>query len=161
MSKKTLLIVSLVIIFAGSVAFLLLSPDEAAAPNEANSSTTQKNVTNEDETPTQQPAPQASAGAYVDYSEDVIAQTEGTKILFFHAPWCPQCRAAEASIQQSRPLDGVTIIKVDYDSNQALRQKYGVTIQTTFVKVDDNGNKVESFVAYDDPSFGAVKENLL
>ena len=100
-------------------------------------------------------------GSYVDYSGDVIAQTAGTKLLFFHAPWCPQCRALEADIKAKGVPEGVTIIKVDYDSNQSLRQKYGVTIQTTLVKVDDSGKLIEKYVAYDEPTLQAIKENLL
>jgi len=102
-----------------------------------------------------------TAGAYIDYSGSIIADTAGTKVLFFHAPWCPQCRALEASIKSSQIPNGVTIIKVDYDTNRQLRQKYGVTIQTTLVKVDDSGNLVEKYVAYDEPTFAAVKTNLL
>jgi thiol-disulfide isomerase/thioredoxin len=106
-------------------------------------------------------AAQTQAGAYVDYSDTVIASTKGTKVLFFHASWCPQCRALESSIKSSQIPDGVTIIKVDYDSHQKLRQQYGVTIQTTLVKVDDDGKLVEKYVAYDQPTFAAVKTNLL
>ena len=100
-------------------------------------------------------------GSYVDYSGDVIAQTAGTKILFFHAPWCPQCRALETDIKAKGVPDSVTIVKADYDSNQSLRQKYGVTIQTTLVKVDDSGKLIEKYVAYDEPTLQAIKENLL
>ena len=42
---------------------------------------------------------QAGAGTYIDYSESAIANASGTKILFFHAPWCPQCKALDASIK--------------------------------------------------------------
>lgn len=101
------------------------------------------------------------AGTYRDYSESAFSATSGTRLLFFHAPWCPQCRSLEASIQASTIPSGVTIFKVDYDSNQSLRQKYGVTIQTTVVRVDDSGNLSEKYVAYDDPSFANVAENLL
>ncbi|MCW1907877.1 MAG: thioredoxin family protein [Candidatus Saccharibacteria bacterium] len=111
------------------------------------------------------PAPETSestpSGSYVNYTDDVIAQTSGTKILFFHAPWCPQCRALEADIQAKGVPSGVTIIKVDYDSNQSLRQKYGVTIQTSLVKIDDQANLVEKYVAYNDPSVASIIENLL
>ncbi|MEX2007054.1 MAG: thioredoxin family protein [Candidatus Saccharimonadales bacterium] len=103
----------------------------------------------------------ASQAQYVEYSDDVIAQTAGTKILFFHASWCPQCRQLERSILSGTIPNGVTVIKVDYDSNQELRQKYGVTIQTTLVKVDDNGNLVEKYVAYDEPTLENLKLNLL
>ncbi|GAA1704357.1 hypothetical protein GCM10009808_22790 [Microbacterium sediminicola] len=97
----------------------------------------------------------AGPGVYVDYSEEALAAAEGTRILFFHAPWCPQCRALEADIQAVGVPQGMTILKVDYDSNQQLRQEYGVTLQTTLVAVDENGEKVSLFVAYDDPTLDA------
>lgn len=108
------------------------------------------------------PTPPASTpGKYVSYTPSVISETSGTKILFFHAPWCPQCRMLEADIKQTALPDNLTIIKVDYDSNQSLRQKYGVTLQTTLVLVDDNGNFVKKYVAYNEPTYEAIKENLL
>lgn len=110
---------------------------------------------------TNQPSQKTGAGTYIDYSPDAIAKTSGTKILFFHAPWCPQCRALDADIKAKGVPAGVTIIKTDYDSNQTLRQKYGVTIQTTLVEVDDNGNLIEKYVAYDEPTIDSVKKNLL
>lgn len=103
----------------------------------------------------------SSKGSYVDYSPDVVATAQGTKILFFHAPWCPQCRALEADIKAKGLPAGLTIIKVDYDSNQSLRQKYGVTIQTTLIKIDDQGDLIKKYVAYDEPNLEAVIKNLL
>lgn len=110
--------------------------------------------------PTAPPA-KAEAGKYVDYSQGALASTAGTKLIFFHAPWCPQCRAIEADIKQEGVPAGVTIFKADYDSSQALRQQYGVTIQTTVVRVDDQGNLVKKYVAYDEPSLAAVRKHLL
>lgn len=107
------------------------------------------------------PATSSQPGTYVDYSDSVIAATNGTKILFFHASWCPQCRELDADIKAKTVPNGVTIIKTDYDTNQALRQKYGVTIQTTLVRIDDNGNLVEKYVAYESPTLAAVVANLL
>ncbi len=103
----------------------------------------------------------SSPGTYIDYSASAVANTPGTKILFFHAPWCPQCKALEASIVKGPIPAGTTIIKVDYDSSQTLRQKYGVTTQTTLVLVDDNGNLVKKYVAYSTPSLDALINNLL
>lgn len=100
-------------------------------------------------------------GKYVDYTEDIIASTTGTKILFFHAPWCPQCKALDSSIRSGKIPDGVTIIKVDYDSSQKLKQKYGVTVQTTLVSVDDAGNLIKKYVAYSTPSLEALIKNVL
>lgn len=103
----------------------------------------------------------AGGGAYVDYSDNVIANTAGTKLLFFHAAWCPQCVDLETDIKKNGVPAGVTIIKVDYDTNQGLRQKYGVTLQTTVVKINDSGQLVKKFVAYDEPTLNAVVKNLL
>jgi len=100
-------------------------------------------------------------GQYVEYSPELVAETPGDKLLFFHADWCSQCVSLEGDIEASGVPDGVTIFKVDYDSNQDLRQKYGVTIQTTLVKVDDNGDEIDSYVAYEDPTFDNVSAALL
>lgn len=106
-------------------------------------------------------ATQAPKARYVTYSQADLASTSGTKILFFHASWCPQCRALDEDITKHISDDnGVTIFKVDYDSNQALRQKYGVTLQTTFVKIDENGNLIKKYVAYNTPTYADVKANV-
>ena len=103
----------------------------------------------------------SQAGEYLDYSEEVLAQTSGKRALFFHAPWCPQCRSIEASIKEQGVPDGWTVIKVDYDSNQGLRQKYSVKQQTTFVKLDGSGNGTDTYVAYEKPTIDAVEQNFL
>lgn len=107
------------------------------------------------------PGSVSQAGSYTDYNPDSIASTRGKKILFFHAPWCPQCRALDASIKAGKIPEDVTIYKVDYDTNQALRKKYGVTTQTTLVLIDDNGQLVKKYVAYDSPKLESLISNLL
>lgn len=160
MNKKILVIISTsVIVIAAGVVYLLTNSAPQKAAEQMIEKTTPTAPAN-----TATPSPQASnmsAGAYVDYSNGVIASTSGTKLLFFHAPWCPQCRALEEDIKQKGVPAGVTIIKVDYDSNQGLRQQYGVTLQTTVVKVGDDGKLLEKFVAYNDPSLSAVSTRLL
>ena len=105
--------------------------------------------------------PGVTKGKYVDYTEQGFVSTQGTRLLFFHAPWCPQCRALDESIKTSELPEALTIFKVDYDSNQLLRAKYGVTLQTTVVKTDEKGDRLESYVAYDEPTFLSVKQALL
>jgi thiol-disulfide isomerase/thioredoxin len=101
-------------------------------------------------------APGEAAGSYVAYSQQNLAAAEGKRWLFFHAGWCPQCRAIEQDIEQDGVPEGVTILKVNYDTATDLKKKYGVTLQTTFVSVDEKGNQLEKFVAYDDPTLDAV-----
>ncbi len=103
----------------------------------------------------------ASAGSFVEYSNSAIANAQGTILLFFHAPWCSQCLALESDILSKGVPDDVTIIKIDYDSHQDLRQQYGVTLQTTLVEVDAAGNEKQKFVAYETPTLQAVIDAML
>lgn len=151
MKSKIVIILITVLAMAGTAVALLGSKK----PDSPTASQTQNEAPNI----TQQTT--GTRGKYVDYTNTIVAETEGQKILFFYAPWCPQCRALEKSIKEGQIPENVTIIKVDYDSNQSLRQKYGVTIQTSLVKIDDQGNSVEKYVAYDTPTLDAIIKNLL
>lgn len=85
-------------------------------------------------------------GSYQAYDPSKLALAEkGNVVLFFHAPWCPHCRTTDADILKSTVPDGLTILKVDYDSSAELKKKYGVTYQHTFVKVDKNGNLLKKW----------------
>ena len=77
-------------------------------------------------------------------------------MLFFHASWCLQCRSLDEQLRAEGAPDGLTVFKVDYDSRTDLRQKYGVTLQTTVVFVDDSGQLVSSSVLYEDPSIASL-----
>ncbi|MGE0819360.1 MAG: thioredoxin family protein [Candidatus Nanopelagicales bacterium] len=100
------------------------------------------------------PSPSASGAAsvaardgyvtYADYAADPAAFSAGPVVLFFHADWCPKCRETDANLTAdpaSLP-DGLTVVKLDFDGETALRQQYGVTVQHTFVQVDASGQKV-------------------
>ncbi len=151
-----IMVVGFLALVALAVGYLILQQSQQQPSSEL---TQTSSVQATPETTAAQPASQL--GSYVGYSADIISKASGIKILFFHAPWCPQCRALDASIKSSTLPENVTIIKVDYDTNQALRKKYGVTLQTSLVRVDDSGNLVKKYVAYDEPTFAAVKQNLL
>ncbi len=88
-------------------------------------------------------------GSYVAYdaAKVTLAAQTGKAVLFFHAAWCPTCRAADAEILKtlSSIPAGVVIFKVDYDSSADLKRKYGVTTQHTFVQVDAQGNMITSW----------------
>jgi thiol-disulfide isomerase/thioredoxin len=85
-------------------------------------------------------------GSYEPYDQSKLALAKtGPVVLFFHAAWCPDCRAIEKDILSSSIPKGLTILKVDYDSSQELKKKYGVTIQHTFVKVDSDGKMLKKW----------------
>ena len=90
---------------------------------------------------------EATAGAYLAYSPELVANSNADKIvLFFHADWCPSCRALDRNIISNAddiPAD-VEIYKVDYDQETALRQQYGIVRQHSVLTVSSNGEATGS-----------------
>jgi thiol-disulfide isomerase/thioredoxin len=86
-------------------------------------------------------------GSYEAYGAEKLALADsGDVLLFFHADWCPTCRAIESEINAGAQIPaGVHILKVNYDKETALKQKYGVTTQHTFVQVDASGKLIQKF----------------
>jgi len=86
-------------------------------------------------------------GSYItlaDYDGDREAFAATDVVLFFNADWCSTCKVARDNIQAdlaSIPA-GLTIVVVDFDTATELREKYGVTVQHTFVQVDADGNEL-------------------
>lgn len=141
---------------AALVAAVVYRPVISPAPDTTNTTNTQP-ATDDRDTDTSA----AATGRYVEYEQSQLA-AEGYQetILFFHAPWCPECRAFEQAITSGDIPDGVQVLKVDYDSSSELKKKYGVTLQTTFVKVNAAGEKVSSWVGYGkEKSLAIVLEN--
>ncbi len=90
------------------------------------------------------------AGEYKDATATNLSAsvlTDGkTKVLFFHAAWCPTCKAANQTLT-SWYKDGaefLNVYKINYDNEKQLKQKYSVTYQHTFVKIDGEGNVIQS-----------------
>lgn len=170
MSKKTIAFIVLACIVVAGLVYFAISmsqsdePESAAnvpTPSVATSQGTQQDQENQEIQIDENDTMPTESGTYTEYSAEAVSSANGRRILFFHAPWCPQCRSLEKSIQSGSIPSDVTIFKVDYDTNQKLRQKYGVTLQTTVVLLDENEEEAKKFVPYDNPSLQAVKENLL
>lgn len=154
MNKKILIIFIGLLVALGAGVMLMPSTNEKS--NTVTKLETELNTnTNKTDTTT------AVRGNYLDYKADLVASTNGERVLFFHAPWCSQCKELEESIKRGPIPEGVTIFKTDFDSNQKLRQQYGVTLQTTLVLLDENGNLSKKYVSYEEPNLEAVIKNLL
>jgi thiol-disulfide isomerase/thioredoxin len=84
---------------------------------------------------------------YPDYSPQTVSDAEGNIVLFFHAAWCPTCIALnEAIIEEIDNIpDDVTIVKVDFDTEDDLLNKYNVFYQHTLVQVDSQGNELKKW----------------
>lgn len=147
------------------IALLLLSAGCGSSADQAEDSTTSvasSTPSTADSTPAETPAGEpVCEGRYADYSETAVAEECYTDtILFFHAPWCPECRGFEEAIKSGEVPEGAQILKVDYDSATDLRKQHGVTIQSTFVRVDPAGETVKLWSGYgQDKSVDAILEN--
>ena len=77
----------------------------------------------------------SNAGSYESYAPEKLAFAEtGNVVLFFHASWCPSCRALEKDIKENLgviPTD-LRILKVDYDNSKELKQ-----VDTKTKKLED------------------------
>jgi len=81
-------------------------------------------------------------GIYTEYTANAVADSTAERIfLFFHATWCPSCRALEADITANLNdiPPGVAIYKVDYDTATELKQTYGITRQHSVIEVTQAG----------------------
>lgn len=90
----------------------------------------------------------ATAGTYVDYATykaDPKKYAAATTVLFFHASWCPACKAADTSLTTDGVPAQVTIVKVDFDAEKEAKKKYNVTQQHTFVSIDQNGQELKKW----------------
>lgn len=87
-------------------------------------------------------------GSYEPYAAEKLAKAhEGDVVLFFRASWCPTCRALDADIRANADTipGGLTILDVNYDTETALKQKYGVTSQHTLVQVSSDGSLIKKW----------------
>lgn len=92
----------------------------------------------------------AQHGSYQDYSPERVKteQAAGHKVvLFFHADWCPFCVEADKQFRAklNQIPTGVVVLKTHYDTETALKQKYGVTYQHTFVQIDAQDNMISKW----------------
>ena len=92
----------------------------------------------------------ATSGTYTAYDAEKIATSDADHIvLFFHATWCPSCRALDAEINANTNSipSGVEIYKLDYDTETALKRQYGITTQHSVIEIDSTG-KARSAVTH-------------
>lgn len=92
---------------------------------------------------------EATEGAWIDqatYEADKASyHAAGDVVLFFNASWCPTCQQTVRALDEQGAPPGLTVVSVDYDSADALRQQYQVTVQHTFVQVDEAGEQLAKF----------------
>ncbi|RJR14713.1 thioredoxin [Candidatus Microgenomates bacterium] len=157
MKNQSLLIIVAVVIVLGAGAFFLSqsqkTPDAMIDKTgdqimENDSLMQDDEMMKEDEGSMMQDDGAEMHDRYVAYTPQAFAAASNEKrVLYFHADWCPTCRPfnAELSTRTSEIPSGVVVFKTNYDTETALKQKYGITYQHTFVIVDSAGNEVSKW----------------
>lgn len=100
--------------------------------------------------------------SYDDYRANLASYENDRVVYFFHARWCGTCRALEGSLTNNSgqlPAD-LTFVKVDFDTEDELKEKYGVRVQHTLVQVknDPDNTIVGKWVGQ--PNVQAVLEDI-
>lgn len=101
-----------------------------------------------DDTTKNFPVATNESSRYVAYSKTAFdAASDKRRVLYFHAPWCPICGPLDKALSSNpnQIPEGVVLFKTDYDSETALKTKYAITYQHTFVEVDGQGNAVQTW----------------
>lgn len=98
----------------------------------------------DDPAATAAPAPAQVLSFENDAQLDALA-ARGTTVVFFYAAWCPDCRATvtELNARWDKVRPGLTLVIADYDKETALKARFGVTYQDTFVLLDKAGKGVD------------------
>lgn len=144
--RRPLLVVPAVVLALAITGCGAASTGETAAP--AGSPTASAPAAGSSASGSPASSPVATEGRYVDladYESDPAAFEGATVVLFFAAPWCPTCRETDENLLAEGVPAGLTVVKTDYDTETDLRRKYGVTVQHTFVQVDEMGTELTTF----------------
>lgn len=90
-------------------------------------------------------APASQVLSYEGDTQLAELAAKGTTVVFFYAAWCPNCRATvtELNARWNEVNPGLTLVIADYDKEQALKARFGVTYQDTFVLLDKDGKGLE------------------
>ena len=152
MNKKFGIVAFVLSLIAGVLIFVLSQDKTVETNNNTTPAPSVQNSTPQAVNDAAKPEQAATALAYItvdEYNQNPQAYADAKKVLFFHAPWCPICAGIDKEIvaAPSKIPSGTTIIKSDYDKNTALKQKYGVTYQYTFVQIDNDGIQLKKWSA--------------
>ena len=84
-----------------------------------------------------------------EYHKNIDKYKNRKLIYFFKTDWCFACKVVSADARANLNLipSNVVFVELDFDTENELRERYQVTVQTTFVQVDKDGNKINMWRA--------------
>jgi thiol-disulfide isomerase/thioredoxin len=91
-----------------------------------------------------------STATVVSYEGDAALDAlaaKGQTVVYFYAAWCPECRdlAEELKARWNEVRPNLTLVIADYDKDKALKSRFGVTYQDTFVLLDKAGKPIKTW----------------
>ena len=91
----------------------------------------------------------AEGWLYLPYTPTALAQASGNIILFFYASWSPSSIATDKdiSLNKEKITKDLTILRVNFDDAEAMKQQYNITDQQTFVQVTNTGELIKKWRA--------------
>lgn len=92
-------------------------------------------------------AARATVVEYAGEADLAARAAKGKTVVFFFASWCPNCRATvtELNARWGDVSPGLTLVIADYDKETALKKRFGVTYQDTFVLIDGSAKVVKAW----------------
>ena len=157
MKKLTLLILSSFLFTACTTAGPEITPPVEEIPEimdadmatdiveEVEEETTEEETTEEEVV--EEETTEAADAEYITYTKETYDSLIGQSpvVLYFHANWCPLCIQIEKNITENLAdfPKGSKILEIDFDTELALRQEYGITVQATLLTLNADGEVIE------------------
>jgi len=72
---------------------------------------------------------------------------DNTVVLFFAASWCPTCAGTWKDVVANKAAlpANFRLVFVNYDTEKALKAKYAITYQHTYVRIDPSGKALKTW----------------
>lgn len=128
---------------------VVLSPAETTLPNILDEKESEWIAVGEQSNlaPSDTPRGISEGGLYLPYTPTALAQASGNIVLFFYASWSPAGIATNKDItdKKDKISKDLTILRVNFDDADAMKQQYGITDQQTFVQVTNTGELIKKW----------------
>jgi thiol-disulfide isomerase/thioredoxin len=152
MNKNTAVIIgvlALVVILGGVYASKKSNDNAVMVKEQGEQKVMEDKKVTEEKTAMEKKDVMVKVGSYEMYASEKVALASATHdvVLFFRASWCPTCISVDKDIKANlgNIPSSLSILDVNYDTSAALKQKYGVIYQHTFVQVDKDGNLIKKW----------------
>lgn len=86
---------------------------------------------------------------YVDLTETTIPSSKYEfQAIFFHADWCSTCVGDNSDFYYNvnKIPKNIQVVKVNYDLEKAMKDKYNINYQGTIVLIDNQSNEIDRWI---------------